>query len=213
VLFGGTTYIAQAGAAGLEPDLYPAAWGVLAQQGGAGPSGPGGVAASVTVGTVSTGLAGTAAVVTNSGTAGAAVLNFTLPQGAAGVNGSGGAGSSAGVGFVSMFHTVSYSFTYYSVNNTNQDAAETAAVLTWVPTACTATSLTAFSQQTNAIGVTLRQGTPGSMADTAMACTVASGGTCSVTGTVPVAAGSFIDLSVSGASGTPGGVWVAVGCS
>ncbi len=31
MLFGGTTYIATAGAAGLEPDLYPAAWGVLAQ--------------------------------------------------------------------------------------------------------------------------------------------------------------------------------------
>jgi hypothetical protein len=30
---------------------------------------------------------------------------------------------------------------------------------------------------------------------------------------VAVAAGSFVDLSVSGASGTAAGVWTALGCS
>src|ERR1700738_1710135 len=60
VVFGGTSYIATANAAGLEPDLYPAAWGGLGQW-VAGPTGPAGAAATVTVGTVTTGLPGTSA--------------------------------------------------------------------------------------------------------------------------------------------------------
>ena len=211
VLFGGTTYIATAGAAGLEPDLYPAAWGVLAQ-GAAGPTGPAGIAATVAVGSVTTGLAGTQVVVTNSGTAGAAVLNFTIPQGAAGVNGSGGGGTSVG-SFLSMYHLVSFSTNFYSVSNANASAGEDDSVLTWVPAACTATSLTVFSRQVNAVTVTLRTGSAGSMADTALACVAASGSSCTVTGSVPVAAGSFVDLSVSGASGTAAGVWTALSCS
>lgn len=49
--------------------------------------GPQGAAATVTVGKVTTGEAGTTASVTNSGTSGAAVLNFTIPRGAQGVQG------------------------------------------------------------------------------------------------------------------------------
>lgn len=49
-----------------------------------GATGPAGAAATISVGTVTTGAAGTSAVVTNSGTAAAAVLNFTIPQGATG---------------------------------------------------------------------------------------------------------------------------------
>lgn len=49
-----------------------------------GATGPQGEAATVSVGTVTTGQPGTAAQVTNSGTPGAAVLNFTIPQGATG---------------------------------------------------------------------------------------------------------------------------------
>ena len=216
VLFGGTTYIATAGAAGLEPDLYPAAWSVLAQQGGVGPSGPTGAAATVTVGTVTTGLAGSAAAVTNSGTANAAVLNFTIPQGAAGSNGS-GSGSGGGMGsFVAMYHAVSFNFKYYSLNTPNASLTEDPSVLAWVPWACTATTLSVFSQQGNTVTVTLRQGASGSsesMADTALTCTAAAGGTCSVTGSVAVAAGSFVDLSVTGANATAAGVWTAVECN
>ena len=43
--------------------------------------GPPGVAATVTVGTVTTGEPGTDAIVTNSGTESAAVLDFTIPKG------------------------------------------------------------------------------------------------------------------------------------
>jgi hypothetical protein len=59
--------------------------------GAKGATGPTGAAATVAVGTTTTEDAGTQALVTNSGTSSAAVLNFTIPQGAAG---------SAGLGLV-----------------------------------------------------------------------------------------------------------------
>ena len=165
------------------------------------------------VGSVTTGLAGTQALVTNTGTAGTAVLNFTIPQGTAGTNGSGSGGGASASTFLSMYHAVSFSTSFYSVNSPTASASEGAAVLTWVPAACTATSLTVFSQQSNAVTVTLRNGAPGSMTDTLLACVAASGGSCTVTGSAAVAARSFVSLSVTGASGTPAGVWTAVGCS
>lgn len=58
-----------------------------------GDTGPAGTAATVTIGTVTTGAAGTQAQVTNSGTASAAVLNFTIPKGADGTGGSGAVSS------------------------------------------------------------------------------------------------------------------------
>lgn len=48
-----------------------------------------GDAATVTVGTVTTGAAGSSAIVTNSGTTSAAVLNFTIPRGNTGASGAG----------------------------------------------------------------------------------------------------------------------------
>ena len=49
-----------------------------------------GDAATVAVGTVTTGAAGSSAAVTNSGSSSAAILNFTIPQGADGSNGTNG---------------------------------------------------------------------------------------------------------------------------
>ena len=54
-----------------------------------GQQGEPGAAATVTVGTVTTGEPGTDAIVTNSGTERAAVLNFTIPRGATGNAGAG----------------------------------------------------------------------------------------------------------------------------
>jgi Collagen triple helix repeat (20 copies) len=213
VSFDGTTYLAKSGSSALEPDLFPAVWAVLAQAGSAGPTGPTGVAASVSVGTVATGAAGSQASVTNSGTAGAAVLNFTIPQGAPGTGGGGGGEGTSGIPFVSTFHSVSFTSTFYSVNNTTGSATETGSVLTWVPNGCTATQLSVFSQQSSTVTVTMRQGTPGSMANTAMACSATSDSSCTVTGSVAVAAGSFVDFSVSGAGGTALGVWTALACN
>jgi hypothetical protein len=214
VVFGGTTYLALATSLGSEPDVSPVAWAVLAQAGSAGATGPAGAAATVSVGTVTTGAAGTQASVTNSGTASAAVLNFTIPQGAPGANGTGGGGGggTSGIPFASMYHAVSFNSIYYSVNNTGSALTESTAVLTWVPAGCVATKLVVFSQQTNPINVMLRQGVSGNMADTGLGCSVASGGTCAATGSVAVVAGNFVDLSISGASGTTGGVWTALAC-
>ena len=50
--------------------------------GATGPMGPAGTAATIAVGTTTTGAPGTAATVTNSGTSSAATFNFTIPQGA-----------------------------------------------------------------------------------------------------------------------------------
>lgn len=65
------------------PDPIPAS----ALRGPQGNTGPTGAAATVAVGTVSTGNPGSSATVTNSGTSGAAVLNFTIPRGATGATG------------------------------------------------------------------------------------------------------------------------------
>jgi hypothetical protein len=187
---------------------------VLAAQGSAGPTGPAGAAASVSVGTVTTGAVGTQATVTNSGTASAAVLNFTIPQGAPGANGTGGSGGGmSGIPFASMYHAVSFSSNYYSVNNSNSSASEGQSVLTWVPAGCTATTLTVFSEQSSSIVVTLRQGSPLNTVNTPLACTAVTGGSCTATGSVSVAAGSFVDLYITGESGVAAGVWTAVSCN
>jgi hypothetical protein len=59
----------------------------------------------------------------------------------------------------------------------------------------------------------LRTGTPGSMANTTLSCSVAPGGTCAASGNVTVAAGDFVDYSVMGASGTALGIWTALACN
>jgi hypothetical protein len=173
------------------------------------------------VGTITTGAPGTQASVTNSGTSSAAVLNFTIPQGATGAAGSGGSGggSTSGIPFASMYHAVSDTNLYYSVNNSNSSATETgtvttpASALTWVPSGCTATTLNVFSQQDNSITVTLRAGASGSLTDTALSCTASSGSSCTATNSVVIPAGSFVDLSITGADGTAAGVWTALACN
>ena len=62
-------------------------WAVLALAGSTG---------TVSVGTTTTGPAGTSASVTNAGTSGSAILNFTIPQGAIGATGATGATGAAG---------------------------------------------------------------------------------------------------------------------
>lgn len=62
-----------------------------------GTNGADGKAATVAVGTTTTGAAGTSASVTNSGTQNAAILNFTIPQGAKGEKGEKGNDGTNGV--------------------------------------------------------------------------------------------------------------------
>ncbi len=215
VTYNGSTYLAQAANNHVQPDTDPSTWALLAAAGGAGPTGAAGAAATVAVGTVTTGAAGSAASVTNSGTAQAAVLNFTIPQGAAGTGGSGGSGGAgtSGIPFQTMYHAVSYNAAFYSVNNTNQAATETQAVLTWVPNGCSATKLVAFSQQAATITVTLRTGTPGAMTDSALSCQVAQGQSCTATGNVAIPAGGFVDVSIAHPDANPSAVWTALSCN
>jgi hypothetical protein len=217
-----STYIATGSSTSQDPVDYPGVWAVLAQAGSVGPSGPTGSAATVAIGTVTTGAAGTQASVTNGGTASAAILNFTIPQGPAGAPGN-GSGSNSGIQAAGVYHSVqnNLNYPYYSVNNPNSSATESGlsaasfSALTWIPSACTASALSVFSEQNGLITITLRVGaTPASMTDTALVCSsVAKGASCSVTGSVPVSAGSFIDLIVSGADNNPAAVWTALSCN
>ena len=68
----------------------------VAVSGGVGPTGTAGAAATVAVGTVTTGAPGSSASVVNAGSSSAAVLNFTIPAGAAGAAGAQGIQGEAG---------------------------------------------------------------------------------------------------------------------
>ena len=80
-------------------------------QGPAGQDGQDGAAATIEIGTVTTGAAGTSASVENVGTSSAARLNFVIPQGAQGAagtngtNGTNGANGTDGVGIASVVQT------------------------------------------------------------------------------------------------------------
>lgn len=77
--------------------------------GGQGPQGP---AATIAVGTVTTGAPGSSAAVVNAGASGAAVLNFTIPAGATGEAGAAGATGPQGLqgdpGVVSATAPITY---------------------------------------------------------------------------------------------------------
>lgn len=60
------------------------ATGATGATGPTGPTGPSGAAATISIGTVTTGAEGSAATVTNSGTSSAAVFDFSIPVGATG---------------------------------------------------------------------------------------------------------------------------------
>lgn len=101
------------------PQGDPGPQGEPGQDGAPGSDGAPGVAATITVGTTTTGEAGTEATVTNSGTTSAAVLNFTIPKGAKGdkgdtgpagadgSNGADGAAATVAVGSVTSGATAS----------------------------------------------------------------------------------------------------------
>lgn len=74
--------------------------GAKGDTGATGATGSPGAAATVSVGTTTTGQPGTNASVTNSGTKSAAVLNFTIPKGDKGDNGNPGSAATIAVGTV-----------------------------------------------------------------------------------------------------------------
>jgi hypothetical protein len=64
--------------------------GATGPQGLTGATGAAGAASTISIGSVTTGNAGTSVSITNSGTSTAAILNFTIPRGDAGAAGTGG---------------------------------------------------------------------------------------------------------------------------
>lgn len=81
----------------------PGPQGEPGQDGAPGAAGAPGTAATITVGTTTTGEAGTQASVTNSGTTSAAVLNFTIPKGAKGDKGDKGEKGDTGAAGTTTF--------------------------------------------------------------------------------------------------------------
>jgi hypothetical protein len=214
VSFDGSTYLALSAGSNQQPDLYAQIWTVVAQAGSQGPTGPAGTAATLSIGNVTTLAPGAAATVTNSGTAQDAILNFGIPQGPTGPTGSGsGTSSSTSGSFAAMYHPVNYNNNYYALNSPNASTTESDSVLAWIPKACTATEFDVQSHQSGNITVTLRLGTSSStMADTALSCAPSSGA-CTAVASVSIPAGSFVDLSITGSSGTVAGVWTSLTCN
>ncbi|HZZ40208.1 MAG TPA: collagen-like protein, partial [Acidobacteriaceae bacterium] len=213
ISFDGSTWLALAANSSSQPDQFPQAWTVIAQAGSLGPTGPAGTAATVSIGAVTTLAPGASATVTNSGTAQDAVLNFGIPQGATGPAGTGSGSSSGGNSFAAMYHPASFNNIYYALNSPNASTTESDSVLAWIPQSCTATELDVQSHQSGNITVTLRLGTSAAnMADTALACAPSSN-SCPALGSLAIPAGSFVDLRISGTSGTVAGVWTSLSCN
>jgi microcystin-dependent protein len=83
----GTGYWVEVGIGSTGPQGDQGIQGEVGPQGIQGEVGPQGPAATVAVGTVTTGEPGTSVSVSNAGTSGAAVLDFTIPRGAVGQTG------------------------------------------------------------------------------------------------------------------------------
>ena len=217
VTWNGSTYLAVDVSQNVQPDSDVSKWTVIAQAGGAGPTGPMGQAPTVVVGTAPTGAAGRSAAVSATTTATGVALNFTIPQGATGAAGSSGTPPTAtGSSFAATYHAVDYNAYYFSINNQNKSANEDTTILTWVPVACTATQLSVYSlQSSTTLTVTLRNGTPGAMSDvTALSCMPdATTKSCTASGSVSIAAGSFLDLHITSASSYTAPVWTSVQCN
>lgn len=97
-------------------------------QGIPGKDGKDGEAATIQVGTVSTGAAGTSASVVNVGTENAAILDFTIPQGAKGDTGATGANGQDGADGYSPTATVTKSGDTATISITDKNGTTTATV-------------------------------------------------------------------------------------
>jgi hypothetical protein len=112
-----------------------------------------------------------------------------------------------------MYHPVNYNNAFYALNSPNAATSDSDAVLAWIPKSCTATEFDVASHQSGTITVTLRLGASStSMADTTLAC-APSNGSCTAVGSLAIPAGSFVDLHITGSSGTLAGVWTSLTCN
>ena len=84
IQYDGQSYVALQASTDKNPSSQTSYWSLMVSKGA---SGADGIAATISVGTVSTLAAGSAAAVSNSGTSAAATLDFSIPKGERGVPG------------------------------------------------------------------------------------------------------------------------------
>jgi len=216
VTLNGTTFLALTSSTNVNPasDVSSSAghWVVLAAAGSVGatgevgPAGPSGSAATVTIGSVTTGTA----AVTNSGTASAAVLNFVLPAG-------GGASGGGGVGYSSV-HTVTGGIlgnVFYSPMADLKATTESSAVLGYLGQACTVSAVEIYNSAATNASVDIRTGSaPGALAlaSGVTTCTALAGKTTTCPGPGALPAGSFMDLKIVPGTSTTTFVWSSFVC-
>lgn len=97
--------------------------------GAAGSQGPAGPAATITVGSTTTGAAGTSASVVNSGTSSAAVLDFVIPKGDTGAQGPAGDTNTIKAGTATIPGLNSYAYTTVSITIPTQTSTNYSAVV------------------------------------------------------------------------------------
>lgn len=102
--------------------------GIQGPQGEKGTTGAQGPAATIAVGTTTTGAEGTNASVTNSGTSSAAVFNFTIPRGATGATGPQGPAGQDGTDGFSPIATVTQEGLDAEISITDKDGTTAATV-------------------------------------------------------------------------------------
>ena len=130
-----------------------------------GLTGPTGASPTIAIASTTTGAAGTAASVTNSGTATALQLNFVIPQGVACASGSG-----SGLGFYTTVHTVApmnAGLQVYSPLVDGHSAGDAFAVLAWLPATCKLETVLIYNSSNSDAKVEIHAGVPGLMAVTA----------------------------------------------
>lgn len=102
--------------------------GIQGPQGEKGDTGAAGAAATIAVGTTTTGAEGTNASVTNSGTSSAAVFDFTIPRGATGATGATGPAGQDGADGFSPIATVTQEGLNAEISITDKNGTTTATV-------------------------------------------------------------------------------------
>ena len=215
VTYGGSAYVAIASSNSVHPVAdagSAAAWAVLATKGDTGATGLPGIAPTVAVSATHTGAAGTAAVVTNVGTAMDVKLDITIPRGdtgATGATGPAGSGSSGGGALFTTVHTVPTGpAQFHNPTADKTGTSETGAVLGFLPSTCNLASITVYNfapattggQPTNA-SLTIRTGTPGHMTpNPGTACIAAPNTTTTCTGPGLLGSDMFVSLLLSSVS-------------
>lgn len=160
------------------------ATGATGPQGPKGDTGATGTAATINIGTTTTGNPGTSASVTNSGTTSAAVFNFTIPRGDTGATGNTGAQGPSGVIAVTSPITNSGTSTSATIGINDGTTAQKGAVQLTDSTSSTSTTTAA---------------TPASVKS---AYDLAAGKVASVTGTSPIASSGGTTPAISIQDGT-----------